>query len=62
MSKVKEDINLVADWIVNDCHETIDEVRWLLKEIFINGDLIGTKESIRSVYDGVFEYKESEVE
>ena len=58
-----KDLKLVADWIANDCDDIVREIEWLLGEVFNNRTLkkLDIQEDIRDVYDGVFEYKESEV-
>ena len=60
---VEYTIDKIADWIVNGCGESRDEVKWLLEQIYIPSNnriqidfdkVICPK--IEDDYDGVFEH------
>jgi len=61
---LESNVTIIADWIVHDCDDTVDEVEWLLKKLFAEQvewvkeeDHVRTlNEDIRVVYHSVFEY------
>ena len=60
---MQKKINKVADWIVNESDDSVDEVMWLLEQVYIPSDnrtKIDFDEvicpNIEEDYDGVFEH------
>jgi len=62
---LEEHIDIVADWIINDCDNTKSEIAWLLKKLFVEqvewvveDDHIRTlNEDITNIYSEVIERK-----